>query len=171
MILAHARWRLATWSAVAIAAALVAACGGSGGGASTSAGAGTTTAASANQPSGSGPTIARTVRVAKRNQGLKTCKKVSYGTLDNTPDTPTDPRLILSITCDDLTVGVWERYKTAEDRARGDRLEHRPYLVNGPIRVGTGEALLAHIDANAWASMPAELKAACTCGQLRQPTK
>ena len=84
---------------------------------------------------------------------------------------PTDPRLILSITCDDLTVGVWERYKTAEDRARGDGLEHRPYLVNGPIRVGTGEALLAHIDANAWASMPAELKAACTCGQLHQPTK
>ena len=136
--------RVATWSAVAIAAAVVAACGGSGG---------------------------RLVRVAKQNQGLKTCKKVSYGTLDNTPDAPTDPRLILSITCDDLTVGVWERYKTAEDRARGDSLEHRPYLVNGPIRVGTGEALLAHIDANAWASMPAELKAACTCGQLHQPTK
>jgi hypothetical protein len=37
--------------------------------------------------------------------------------------------------------------------------------------VGTGEALLAHIDAAAWASMPAELKAACHCGQLRQPTK
>ena len=165
--------RVATWSAVAIAAAVVAACGGSGGGSSTSAGAGTSTAASAsaNQPSGSGPSIAQTVRAAKQNQGLKTCKKVSYGTLDNTPDTPTDPRLILSITCDDLTVGVWERYKTAEDRARGDRLEHRPFLVNGPIRVGTGEALLAHIDAAAWASMPAELKAACHCGQLRQPTK
>ena len=161
--------RVATWSAVAIAAAVVAACGGSGGGSSTSAG--TTAAASPNKPSGSGPTIAQTVRVAKQNQGLKTCKKVSYGTLDNTPDAPTDPRLILSITCDDLTVGVWERYKTAEDRARGDGLEHRPYLVNGPIRVGTGEALLAHIDANAWASMPAELKAACTCGQLHQPTK
>ena len=161
--------RVATWGAVAIAAALVAACGGSGGGSSTSAGAGTTTAAS--KPTGSGPTIAETVRVAKQNQGLKTCKKVSYGTLDNTPDAPTDPRLILSITCDDLTVGVWERYKTAEDRARGDSLEHRPYLVNGPIRVGTGEALLAHIDANAWASMPAELKAACACGQLHQPAK
>ena len=165
--------RVATWGAVAIAAALVAACGGSGGGSSTSAGAGagTAAAASANKPSGSGPTIAQTVRVANQNQGLKTCKKVSYGTLDNTPDAPTDPRLILSITCDDLTVGVWERYKTAEDRARGDSLEHRPYLVNGPIRVGTGEALLAHIDANAWASMPAELKAACTCGQLHQPAK
>ena len=56
-------------------------------------------------------------------------------------------------------------------RGRGDSLEHRPYLVNGPIRVGTGEALLAHIAANAWASMPAELKAACKCAQPHQPTK
>jgi hypothetical protein len=44
-------------------------------------------------------------------------------------------------------------------------------VVGGRNRGRARRGLLAHIDANAWASMPAELKAACTCGQLHQPAK
>jgi hypothetical protein len=45
------------------------------------------------------------------------------------------------------------------------------HVERGRNRGRARRALLAHIDANAWASMPAELKAACTCGQLHQPAK
>ena len=44
-------------------------------------------------------------------------------------------------------------------------------FINGPIKVTTGEAILAHINADAWKTMPAELKVACGCGEVRTPKK
>ena len=157
------RVRTASGSAVAIAAGLLVGCGGSGEG-------GKTGDTGRGKSGAGGPTIQQAVQVSKKNPGLKKCRKVSYGVLDNTPETPNEPQLILAITCDGATVGVWERYKTESARAAGkSSSEDRPYLVNGPIKVTTGEAIFAHIDAEAWKTMPAELKAACGCGELRQP--
>jgi hypothetical protein len=119
----------------------------------------------------SGPTIQQVVQVSRKNPGLKKCKKVSYGLLDNTPESPAEPNVILSITCDGLTVGSYYRYKTAAARDAGEGIEDRPYLINGPIKVTTGEAILAHINADAWKTMPAELKVACGCGEVRTPKK
>jgi hypothetical protein len=90
---------------------------------------------------------------------------------DNTPETPQEPLKILSITCDGATVGLWENYRGTAARAQGEAFEHRPYFVNGNVKVSTGEAILAHIDADAWKTMPAELKRACNCGEVRPPKK
>jgi hypothetical protein len=119
----------------------------------------------------SGPTIQQVVQVSRKNPGLKKCKKVSYGLLDNTPESPAEPNVILSITCDGLTVGSYYRYKTAAARDAGEGIEDRPYLINSAIKVTTGEAILAHINADAWKTMPAELKVACGCGEVRTPKK
>jgi hypothetical protein len=73
--------------------------------------------------------------------------------------------------CDGLTVGSYYRYKTAAARDAGEGIEDRPYLINGAIKVTTGEAILAHINADAWKTMPAELKVACGCGEVRTPKK
>ena len=118
-----------------------------------------------------GPTIQQVVQVSRNNPGLKTCKKVSYGLLDNTPESPAEPNVILAITCDGSTVGTYERYKTAAARDASEGITDRPYLINGAIKVTTGEAILAHIDADAWKTMPAELKVACGCGEVRTPKK
>ena len=119
----------------------------------------------------SGPTIRQVVQVSRKNPGLKKCKKVSYGLLDNTPESPAEPEVILAISCDGSTVGSYYRYKTAAARDAGEGIEGRPYLVNGRIKVTTGEAILAHINADAWKTMPAELKVACGCGEVRTPKK
>jgi hypothetical protein len=118
-----------------------------------------------------GPTIQQVVQVSRNNPGLKKCKKVAYGLLDNTPESRAEPDVILSITCDGSTVGSYYRYKTAAARDAGEGIEDRPYLINGPIKVTTGEAILAHIKADAWKTMPAELKVACGCGEVRTPKK
>jgi hypothetical protein len=118
-----------------------------------------------------GPTIRQVVQVSRNNPGLKTCKRVSYGLLDNTPESPAEPNVILSITCDGSTVGTYQRYKTAAARDASEGINDRPYLINGTIKVTTGEAILAHINADAWKTMPAELKAACGCGEVRTPSK
>ena len=119
----------------------------------------------------SGPTIRQVVQVSRKNPGLNKCKKVSYGLLDNTPESPAEPEVILAISCDGSTVGSYYRYKTAAARDAGEGIEDRPYLVNGRIKVTTGEAILAHINAHAWKTMPAELKVACDCGEVRTPEK
>jgi hypothetical protein len=119
----------------------------------------------------SGPTIRQVVQVSRKNPGLKKCKKVSYGLLDNTPESPAEPEVILAISCDGSTVGSYYRYTTAAARDAGEGIEDRPYLVNGRIKVTTGEAILAHINADAWKTMPAELKVACGCGEVRTPEK
>jgi hypothetical protein len=139
-------------------------CGGGSSGSSSG-----TTPTAAGKQNGSGPTIEQVVAVSRKNPGLKTCKKISHGVFDNTPDSPTDALEILSITCDGASVGSYARYPNAAARAAGDNITRRPYLVNGPIRITTGEAILAHIDADAWATMPSELRAACNCGQLHTP--
>jgi hypothetical protein len=138
------------------------ACGGGGGGDKGSA----KRAAKPNTPP-----VKQVVAVSRHNPGLAKCKKVSYGLLDNTPETPREPLEILSITCDGATVGLWLRYRDEQARAASESLEHRPYFVNANVKVSTGEAILAHIDANAWKTMPSELKRACNCGEVRQPTK
>jgi hypothetical protein len=133
------------------------------------AGCGVGTSTNGDKKGKSGPTIQQVVQVSRKNPGLKKCKKVSYGLLDNTPESRAEPDLILSITCDGLTVGSYYRYKTAAARDAGEGIEDRPYLINGPIKVTTGEAILAHINADAWKTMPEELKVACGCGEIRTP--
>jgi hypothetical protein len=143
---------------VPLAALVVAGCGGSVG-----------TSRNGDKKGKSGPTIRQVVQVSRNNPGLRKCKKVSYGLLDNTPESPAEPDVILSITCDGRTVGSYYRYKTAAARDADEGIEDRPYLINGAIKVTTGEAILAHINADAWKTMPAELKAACGCGEVRTP--
>jgi hypothetical protein len=148
------------WIVLPLAGLLVAGCGASVG-----------TSRNGDKKGKPGPTIQQVVQVARNNPGLKRCKKVSYGLLDNTPESPADPNVILSITCDGSIVGTYERYKTAAARDASEGINDRPYLINGAIKVTTGEAILAHINADAWKTMPAELKAACACGEVRTPKK
>lgn len=143
-----------------LAALVMAGCGGSVG-----------TSKNGDKKGKPGPTIRQVVEVSRNNAGLKTCKKVSYGLLDNTPESPADPNVILSITCDGSIVGTYQRYKTAAARDASEGIEDRPYLINGAIKVTTGEAILAHINGDAWKTMPAELKVACGCGEVRTPKK
>ena len=144
----------------AVAAAAVAGCGGGDDTKSKSAPA----AAKPNTP-----TVQQVVAVARRNPGLAKCKKVSFGLLDNTPETPQEPLTIRSISCDGSTVGLWLNYRDAATRASRPNLTDRPYFVNGNVKVSTGEAILAHINADKWKTMPAELQRACDCGEVRQP--
>jgi hypothetical protein len=74
------------------------------------------------------------VQVSRNNPGLKKCKKVSYGLLDNTPESPAEPGVIPSITCDGRTVGSYCRYKTAAVRDAGE--------VDVPDQAGDGTAEL-----------------------------
>jgi hypothetical protein len=148
------------WIILPLAALLVAGCGASVG-----------TSRNGDKKGKPGPTIQQVVQVSRNNPGLKRCKKVSYGLLDNTPESPADPNAILSITCDGSIVGTYERYKTAAARDASEGINDRPYLINGAIKVTTGEAVLAHINADAWKTMPTELKAACACGEVRTPKK
>jgi len=117
------------------------------------------------------PPVQQVVAVSRDNPGLAKCKKVSHGLLDNTPETPEEPLKILAITCDGATVGLWENYRTVQAREASESIVHRPYFVNGNVRISTGEAIFAHIDADAWKTMPAELQRACHCGEVRQPKK
>ena len=141
-----------------LAALVVAGCGGSVG-----------TSKNGDKKGKPGPTIRQVVQVSRNNPGLTKCKKVSYGLLDNTPESPADPDMSLSITCDGSIVGTYQRYKTAAARDASEGIDDRPYLINGAIKVTTGEAILAHINAEAWKTMPAELKVACGCGEVRTP--
>src|SRR4051794_4563293 len=71
----------------------------------------------------SGPTISPGRAGLPQEPGPEKCKKVSYGLLDNTPESPAEPEVILAISCDGSTVGSYYRYKTAgrPGRRRGDR--------------------------------------------------
>ena len=117
------------------------------------------------------PTVQQVVAVSRRNPGLDKCKKVSFGLLDNTPETPKEPLTIRSITCDGATVGLWSNYKDEATRAASQVLTDRPYFVNGNVKVSTGEAIFADIDAEAWKTMPAELQRQCSCGEVRPGRK
>jgi hypothetical protein len=67
-------------------------------------------------------------------------------------------------------IGTWNRYRTPADAlAAGKTFEDRRYLVNDTIKVSTGIAVFAHIDADKWESFPDELKQACHCGQVIAP--
>lgn len=119
------------------------------------------------------PSVAEVVRVARRNRGLESCKEVSSGLLDNTPEDEREPREIRSILCDGRIVGDWRRYRDAGARERygAPVFNDRPYFVNGNVVVTTGEAVMTDIDPDAWARLPTELRRRCACGEVRQPTR
>ena len=151
---ARIAWRLA---ALSTAAAWAAGCGGG---------------SSSDQaaPAAKGPTIGQTVAVARHNAGLAKCKHVSHVPFNNTGEGRHEARVIISITCDDAMIGTWNRYRTPADAlAAGKTFEDRRYLVNDTIKVSTGIAVFAHIDADKWESFPDELKQACHCGQVIVP--
>ena len=129
------------------------------------------TSAKKAEPRLNQPPLAQVVQVAKRNKGLAKCKRVTEGLLDNTPDVESDPLEIRSILCDGKIVGDWRRYKDTVSRERfgAPIINDRPYFTNGNIVVTTGEAVLADINAEAWKTLPVELRAACGCGQVEQP--
>jgi hypothetical protein len=119
-------------------------------------------------PAAPAPTMAQVIAAARHNAGFAGCKRVAPGAVQP-PTVPAEPR-IQAILCDGLTVGnvfVYRDAATAERRI-GLLSQDRPFLVNRETVVTTGAALLAKTyDAKGALTLPAELKSACACGEVR----
>jgi hypothetical protein len=152
--------RVATAPAASLALLLASLGGGCGGGDSSK--------APTPAPAAPAPTMAQVIAAARHNAGFAGCKRVAPGAVQP-PTVPAEPR-IQAILCDGLMVGnvfVYRDAATAERRI-GLLSQDRPFLVNRETVVTTGAALLAKTyDAKGALTLPAELKSACGCGEVR----
>ena len=113
------------------------------------------------------PTVQQVVTVSRRNPGLDKCKKVSFGLLDNTPETPKEPLTIRSITCDGATVGLWSNYKDGDPG--GEPGSDRPPVLRQRQRQGQHRrGDLRGIDAEAWKTMPRSSSASAAAARSVQ---